>query len=224
MISFLGTVTLFEFGLNSGSTTLTPATAIVIAPLSVAATRFAVFNFWRLREAEIPVIPIAALVERSVGLIQVSTSLATGCFVSCLFYIAVYLETMGMSSVETGLSLVPPSILFAIGSMVTGFVVQFTHRRYHLNIVLQAFSATAYGPIMHVGYRDNFLAAIRLSRNSWYRQRGYLRHKPHAWPDIRCKRTQGDGSGCLMGRQSNRRGQRPHHVIGHLSEHMSNTS
>ena len=151
MISLLGAVTLFEFGLNSGSTNLTWATASVIAPLSVAATCFAVFSFWEVRYAKNPVIPIGALVERSVGLIQVSAFLATGCFVSCLFYIAVYLETMGMSSIQTGLRLVPLSILFAIGSMVTGFVVQFTHRYYHLNIVLQVISATAYGLLCTLG-------------------------------------------------------------------------
>ncbi|KAL9136912.1 MAG: hypothetical protein Q9175_001892 [Cornicularia normoerica] len=145
MITLLGAVTLFEFGLNSGSTKLIWARASVIAPCCIAATCFAIFSFWEVRHAKNPVIPIGALVERSVGLIQVSAFLATGCFVSCLFYIAVYLETLGLSSVATGLRLVPLSILFAIGSMVTGYLVQITHRYYHLNIVLQVISATAYG-------------------------------------------------------------------------------
>ena len=145
MITLLGAVTLFEFGLNSGSTDLVWATASVIAPLSVAATCLAMFSFWEVKYAKNPVIPLGALVERSVGLIQASAFLATGCFVSCLFYIAVYLDTLGMSSVATGLRLVPLSIFFAVGSMATGYVVQFTHRYYHLNIVLQLISAMAYG-------------------------------------------------------------------------------
>ena len=145
MITLLGAVTLFEFGLNSGSTNLIWATASVIAPLSVAAACFGIFSFWEVKCAKNPVIPIGALVKRSVGLIQVSAFLATGCFVSCLFYVAVYLGTLGMSSVATGLRFLPLSILFAIGSMVTGSVVQFTHRYYHPNIVLQLISATAYG-------------------------------------------------------------------------------
>ena len=145
MITLLGAVTFFEFGLNSGSTNLIWATASVIAPLSVTATCFGIFSFWELKYAKNPVIPIGALVERSVGLIQVSAFLATGCFVSCLFYIAVYLGALGMSSFATGLRFVPLSILFAFGSMVTGYVVQFTHSYYHLNIVPQLISAMAYG-------------------------------------------------------------------------------
>ncbi len=145
MITLLDAVTLFEFGLNSGSTNLIWATASVIAPLSVAATCFRIFSFWELKYAKNPVIPIGALVERSVGLIQVSAFLATGCFMSCLFYIAIYLGALGMSSVATGLRFVPLSILFAFGSMVTGYVAQVTHRYYHLNIVLQLISAIAYG-------------------------------------------------------------------------------
>lgn len=145
MVTFLGAVTLFESGLNSGSTNLTWATASVIAPLSVAATCYGIFIFWEVRQAKNPVIPIRALVERSVGLIQVSAFLATGCFVSCLFYVAVYLEILGMSSIATGLRLVPLSIFFAVGSMVSGYAVQLTHRYYHLNIALQVISATAYG-------------------------------------------------------------------------------
>ena len=145
MISLLGAVVLFEFGLNNGSTNLVWAAASVIAPLSVAATCFGVFSFWEVRHAKNPVIPIGALVERSVGLIQISAFLGTGSFVSCLFYIAVYLETLSLSSIATGLRLVPLSILFAIGSMATGYVVQLTHRYYHLNIVIQVISAIAYG-------------------------------------------------------------------------------
>ena len=145
MICFLGAIVCFEFGLNSGSTNLVWSTPLVIAPLAVAAACFLFFVFWELKVAKNPVVPIRTVTGRTVASIFISTFLSTGCFVSCMFYISLYIETLGMSNVATGLRLIPLSILFAFGSIITGFIVQSTHRYYFPNIALQVISAGGYG-------------------------------------------------------------------------------
>ena len=145
MITLLAAVILFEFGLNTGSTSLLWSSAPVIAPLVVAAGSFAAFVFWETRVAHSPVVPIKAVIERSVGLIQLSAFLTTGAFVSVMFYISIYLETLGLSSIQTGLRLIPLAVVFGISSIVAGYIVEKTCRYYHLNIFLQVLSSIFYG-------------------------------------------------------------------------------
>jgi len=65
--------------------------------------------------------------------------------VSCLFYIPIYLETLGMTNTETGLRLIPLAIVFALSSIAVGYIVQILRRYYHVNIALQSISAVSYG-------------------------------------------------------------------------------
>jgi MFS family permease len=145
MICLLGAIVCFEFGLNIGSTQLVWSKVDVIAPLVIAGVCLFCFIFWELKIATNPVVPIGAVTGRTVGSILISTFLSTGCFVSVMFYVVLYLTTLGQSNIETGLRLIPLSICFALGSILTGWVVGFTHRYYFTNIALQVISALGYG-------------------------------------------------------------------------------
>jgi hypothetical protein len=98
-----------------------------------------------LRYASNPVVPIKALAGRSVASIQLSAFLSTGAFTSCLFYISLYLQTQGLSSVASSLRLIPLALLFGISSIITGYLVKLTRRYWHLNIALGIVNAVAYG-------------------------------------------------------------------------------
>lgn len=145
MITLLASIVLFQYGLNYGSTTLAWETASVIAPLCVSAACFSAFVYWESSRAPNPVVPIRAFTGRTVGCIQISAFLATGAFVSCLFYVPIYLETLGKTNTETGLRLIPLTIVFALSSIATGYIVQMLRRYYHVNIALQSISAISYG-------------------------------------------------------------------------------
>ncbi|KAI9743763.1 MAG: hypothetical protein M1818_002496 [Claussenomyces sp. TS43310] len=145
MTTLLASIVLFQYGLNYGSTTLAWEAASVIAPLCVAVACFGVFVYWESSRALNPVISIRAFTGRTVGCIQISAFLATGAFVSCLFYISIYLEMLAMGSIETGLRLIPLAIVFALSSIAVGYVVQILRRFYHVNIALQSISAVSYG-------------------------------------------------------------------------------
>jgi hypothetical protein len=103
------------------------------------------FIYWELKYASNPVVPVRAIAGRSVGSIQLSAFLSTGAYTSCLFYISLYLQILGLSNLASSLRLIPLAILFGISSIATGYVVQFTHRYWHLNIALGIVNAVAYG-------------------------------------------------------------------------------
>jgi MFS family permease len=143
--ALLSALSLFELGLNNGSTELDWSRPSVIAPLCIAAVTFVAFIYWELKYASNPVVPVRAIAGRSVGSIQLSAFLSTGAYTSCLFYISLYLQILGLSNLASSLRLIPLAILFGISSIATGYVVQFTHRYWHLNIALGIVNAVAYG-------------------------------------------------------------------------------
>lgn len=65
-----------------------------------------------------------------------------GYFASCLFYFPIYLQTLGFSTMETGLRLVPLAVVFALSPIAVG---QFLHRYYLVNIALQRITAISCG-------------------------------------------------------------------------------
>jgi MFS family permease len=143
--TLLGSLTLFELGLNNGSTKLDWSAPSVVAPLCSAIVAFSAFIYWELRHASNPVVPIRAITSRSIGSIQLSAFLSTGAYTSCLFYISLYLQTLGLSSLASSFRLVPLATLFGISSIATGYIVQFTCRYWHLNIALGIVNSVAYG-------------------------------------------------------------------------------
>jgi MFS family permease len=145
ILSLLGSLALLEFGLNNGSIGLGWSQPAVIAPLCVAGIAFIAFLRWELKHARNPVVPVKAIAGRSVGSIQLSAFLSTGAYTGCLFYVSLYLQILGLSSVESSLRLIPLALLFGISSIATGYVVQLTHRYWHLNIALGIVNAVAYG-------------------------------------------------------------------------------
>ncbi|KAF1828207.1 MFS general substrate transporter [Decorospora gaudefroyi] len=145
MIAFLASIILFQYGLNSGSTSLVWTDASVVATLCVSLACFVGFLYWELTRASNPVVPVRTLLGRTVGCIQISAFFSTGAFVACLFYVPIYLEALGMDGTDTGLRLIPLAICFAVGSIVVGYAVQYLRRYYEINIAVQAVGAIAYG-------------------------------------------------------------------------------
>lgn len=145
MITFLASIVLFQYGLNTGSESLVWLDASVITTLCISLVCFVGFLYWEIARASNPVIPIRTFIGRTVACIQISAFLATGAFVSCIFYVPIYLETLGLSNTETGLRLIPLSIMFAVGSLAVGYIVQLLRRYYEINIIIQSLGAIAYG-------------------------------------------------------------------------------
>lgn len=144
IISLLGTITLSEYGLNLASTTMIWWSSSVIISLSISVISFAIFIYWESSRAKRPVVPVNALLERSVAAIQISAFLSTGCLASVFFYIPIFLDIQGLADTEKSLRFIPLAIMFGLAGIMIGHTVQRTNRYYHSNLFLQLTSTVAY--------------------------------------------------------------------------------
>jgi MFS family permease len=154
--TLVATIVLLQFGLNHGSTTLAWADAATIAPLCMAVPCFSVFLYSSYR-TDSPVVPMKALMQRSVGLIQITAFFSTGCFVSSMFYVPLYLGVLGFSTFDASLRLIPLAAAFGVSSGAVGCLVVHMKRYYHLNIILLSIAAVAYG----------LVCSLSLGSSSW---------------------------------------------------------
>jgi MFS family permease len=69
-----------------------------------------------------------------------------------MFYIVLYLQTLGLSDTQASFRLIPLSLCFALGSIITGWIVDLTRRYYYTNIGLQVISALGYGLLCLLGF------------------------------------------------------------------------
>jgi MFS family permease len=157
IVSLLGTIILSEYGLNLASTTMIWWSLPVAMSLSISAMCLVMFIYWESSRAKRPVVPVNALIERSVAAIQISAFLSTGCLASVFFYVPIFLDTQGFSDTEKSLRFIPLAISFGLSGIITGHIVQRTNRYYHSNLVLQLTSTVAYA----------FLCTLHQSSTSW---------------------------------------------------------
>lgn len=150
MTTLIATIVLLQFGLNHGSTTFAWADAGTIAPLCLVVPCFSLFLYSTYR-TESPVVPIRALMQRSVGLIQITAFFSTGCFVSSMFYVPLYLQVLGLSVFEASLRLIPLAVAFGACSGAAGYLVVRLRRYYHLNILLLSIATVGYGLLCSLG-------------------------------------------------------------------------
>ncbi|KAG9943459.1 MFS general substrate transporter, partial [Aureobasidium melanogenum] len=142
--SLLATIVLSEYGLNLASTNTGWRSPHVTISLSISVICLAIFIYWETSRAKRPVVPVNALLERSVGAIQISAFLSTGCLASVFFYIPIYLDVHGLTDTAKSLRFIPLALLFGLAGVVIGHIVQRTNRYYHTNLSLQLTSAVAY--------------------------------------------------------------------------------
>ncbi|TKX27208.1 MFS transporter-like protein 5 [Elsinoe australis] len=154
MFTLTSSLVLFQYGLSTGSVSSTWATPGVILPVCLALPLLGFFVYWETHRAANPVFPIRSILGRSVGSINLSAFLSTGAYTSCLFYVSVYLEIGGLSSLDLSLRLVPMAILFGVSSIVAGHAVCKLRRYWHLNIGLGIVSVVSYALLSSLGTRS----------------------------------------------------------------------
>jgi MFS family permease len=157
MGSMLLIIILFQFGMNTGGTTFSWVSAPVLTSLLVAAAVLAAFIYWEFCKAAVPLIPIRALIQRTVASAQLSAFFANLGNYSIIYYTPIYLQVLGYSTSQSGLRFIPLALCFALGSFTTGFLVERTARYYYINLPVQVFSVL--GSVL--------LCTMRLSTPPW---------------------------------------------------------
>ncbi|MCJ1285741.1 hypothetical protein MMC26_005082 [Xylographa opegraphella] len=130
-------IVLLQVALNSGGTDIGWGSPVVIVSFIVAAVSFAMFIFWDSFQASNPVIPIRALLQRTVASAQLSFLFASAANVSIIFYVPIYLQVLGYSTGQSGLRFIPMAVGVALSSFGIGYLVKVTGRYYHINILVQ---------------------------------------------------------------------------------------
>ena len=133
-------IVLFQLAMNSGGTTAAWDSPLVIISFIIAAASFGLFIFWDFCKATHPVIPIRALLQRTVASAQLSFFFSSAANVTIFFYVPVYLQVLGCSTGSSGLHFIPMAVGLAFSSFATGFIVNATGRYYYVNIAVQVSS------------------------------------------------------------------------------------
>lgn len=138
--SLILAIVLFQIAMNSGGTSVGWNSPLVIVSFTLAALSFGLFVYWDFDKAENPVIPIRALLQRTVVSAQLSFFFASAANISIMFYVPIYLQVLGFSTGASGLRFIPMAICLALSSFVTGFLVKVTGRYYYVNLLVQTSS------------------------------------------------------------------------------------
>jgi len=136
--SLVLSIIFLQLALNSGASNWN--SPVVIVSFTIATISFALFLYWDSGRASNPVIPIRAMIERTVASAQSSFFLSSAANVTIIFYIPIYLQVLGHSTGESGLHFIPMAIGLALSSIVTGYLVKTTGRYYYINMLVQGFS------------------------------------------------------------------------------------
>ncbi|KAL3426005.1 multidrug resistance protein fnx1 (MFS multidrug transporter) [Phlyctema vagabunda] len=139
-IDFLGAFTLviavfsLLLGLDRGSNvawsdTFTIVTVCLSVPL------FALFIFVEMKVASHPFAPGHIIFERSLFASYLCNFFSVGGYMSCLFYVPLYLQAVdGMSASAAGLRFIPVIIMSTAGSLSSGIIMQKTGKYYWLTV------------------------------------------------------------------------------------------
>jgi hypothetical protein len=138
-VLLLISITFFQLGLNSGSSG-SWYTPLVISSITIAGTGFAAFIYYDLFHASNPVLPLRALMQRTIASSQLSYFFNSAASASILFYVPIYLQILGNSPSSTGLRFIPYAIAFGLGSFTAGCLVKITGKYYIINVFIQASS------------------------------------------------------------------------------------
>ena len=131
---------LFQLAMNSGGSSAGWDSPVVIVSFTVAGISFGLFIFWDLMKATNPIIPIRALLQRTVASAQLSFFFSSAATVSILFYLPIYLQVLGHSTGQSGLRFIPMAIALAFASSMAGYIVKATGRYFYINLLVQFLS------------------------------------------------------------------------------------
>ena len=135
--SLILAIVLLQVAPNSGRTDISWGSPVLIVSSIIAAISFAMFIFWDFLKASNPVIPIRALLKRTVASAQLSFFFTSAANVSIVFYVPIYLQVLGYSTGQSGLRFIPMAVGVASSSFGTEYLVTITGRYYYVNILVQ---------------------------------------------------------------------------------------
>jgi MFS family permease len=136
-VLLLSSITFFQLGLNAGSSG-SWNTPLSISSIAIAGTGFVAFIYYDLFHASNPVLPLRALMQRTIASSQLSYFFNSAASAGILFYTPIYLQILGNSPYSTGLRFIPYAIMFGLGSFTAGYLVKITGRYYVINVFIQA--------------------------------------------------------------------------------------
>lgn len=126
--------------MNTGGTTFGWLSAPVMTCLVGALVVLVFFVSWEVYKAPHPLIPIRAMIQRSVASSQLSSFLFSLGNTSILYYVPIHFQVIGYSTSASGIRLVLLAVCFALGSFLTGYLAKVTARYYYINLPVQVFS------------------------------------------------------------------------------------
>lgn len=136
-ITILITITLFQYGINSGSTTSWTHPG-VLTPLILALLSFILCIYWDTYKSPNPLIPTTSLRDRTIASSTLSFLFASAATAAILYYVPIYLQILGASTRDSGIRFIPYAAAFCIGSSGAGYAVKKLGRYYHVNVMVQA--------------------------------------------------------------------------------------
>jgi Major Facilitator Superfamily len=138
-VLLLVSITFFQLGLNAGSSG-SWNTPLAISSTTISGTSFTAFIYYDLFHASNPVLPLRALMQRTIASSQLSYFFNSAASASILFYMPIYLQILGNSASSTGLRFIPYAVAFGLGSFIAGYMVKITGRYYIINVFIQTSS------------------------------------------------------------------------------------
>ena len=138
-VDFLGSFTLVSalavllVGLTTGGNLVPWTHPLPCVSLPLAAVLFCAFIFVERNIAREPILPLHFLRNRTVLFACLTQFLVQCGLYVPIFYLPIYCRVRGRSSTQAGAALIPFSIAFPIGSVVTGIVIRRTGKYKNLN-------------------------------------------------------------------------------------------
>ena len=148
---------MLQIGLDSAGNTLPWTHPLVLSALPLALVSFVLFVTWDLYHAIEPVIPIRLLKQRNIALSCIVYFFTFASCYSNIYFLPIYLQTLGLSTTQSGLRFLTQAFGAAVSTFVAGLIVKWTGRYYNLNLAAQISIVTGTG----------LLLILRLNTGAW---------------------------------------------------------
>ncbi|KAK3387989.1 major facilitator superfamily domain-containing protein [Podospora didyma] len=139
-VTIILAITLFQYGINTGSSSTFWGRADVIVTLTLSGISSGVCLYWDTCRSTNPLIPVKCLMNCTIASSQLSFFCNSAATAAVLYYVPIYLQVLGVSARDSGVRFIPYAAAFCFGSSGAGFAVKKLGRYYRVNIVVQMFS------------------------------------------------------------------------------------
>lgn len=157
-IAILFAIVLFQLGLQSGESSHSWNSTLVLVSLPLSLVGFIIFSVWDIYFAKRPLLPMELLLTRNIYLSSTFYLLNSMSYFTIEFYMAIYLQVLGHSTTASGLRFIPQAFGVAVSTMLAGIIVKVTGKYYWLNILAQIFAILS----------TALLLLLNASSPSWY--------------------------------------------------------